>query len=200
MRRIVGITAVAAMTCFAAVGWCQQADQTAGKKQPGQVSSSEPAPQQDSLAAAARKAREQRKEAPKAVKVFTNDNIPTAGDISSVGTAPVATPAAGSAPPAAPATASNDEKSWRDRFANLRSKLDQDRQKLDVMQRELGVLNIQYYSDPTKAMQQQYSRSDINKKSAQIDAQKEQVEADQKAIDDAQDDLRKAGGDPGWAR
>ena len=68
------------------------------------------------------------------------------------------------------------------------------------MQRELGVLNMQYYSDPNKAMQQQLSRDDINKKTSDIDAKKKDVEADQQAIDDAEDDLRKAGGDPGWAR
>ena len=49
-------------------------------------------------------------------------------------------------------------------------------------------------------MQQQLTRDDINKKTADIDAKTEQIEADQQAIDDAEDDLRKAGGDPGWAR
>lgn len=68
------------------------------------------------------------------------------------------------------------------------------------MQRELGVLNMQYYSDPVKAMQQEYSRDDINKKTAEIDAKKKGIDADEQAISDAEDDLRKAGGDPGWAR
>ena len=49
-------------------------------------------------------------------------------------------------------------------------------------------------------MQQQLTRSDINDKTAKIDAKKKEIEADQQAIDDAQDELRKAGGDPGWAR
>jgi hypothetical protein len=68
------------------------------------------------------------------------------------------------------------------------------------MQRELGVLDVQYYSNPVKAMQQDLTRSDINKKTADIDAKKAQIEADKQAISDAEDDLRKAGGDPGWAR
>jgi hypothetical protein len=59
---------------------------------------------------------------------------------------------------------------------------------------------VQYYNDPVKAMQQQLSRDDINKKTADIDAKKKQIEADQQAIDDAQDELRKSGGDPGWGR
>jgi len=196
MRRSLGLAA-AVMIVFPVVGWCRQSDQHANQKQQDQASAAQPAPQQDSLAAAARKAREQRKQAPKAVKVFTNDNIPTAGNISSVGSASAhaAAEGAGSAPPAA-----NDEKTWRDRFAKLHAKLDQDQQELSVMQRELGVLNMQYYNDPTKAMQQEYSRSDINAKTGKIDAKKKQIEADQQAIDDAEDELRKAGGDSGWAR
>jgi hypothetical protein len=68
------------------------------------------------------------------------------------------------------------------------------------MQRELGTLSLQYYPDPNKGMQQQLSRDDINKKTADIETKKKEIAADQQAIDDAEDDLRKAGGDPGWAR
>ncbi len=71
---------------------------------------------------------------------------------------------------------------------------------LDLSQRELGTLSTQFYSDPNKQMQQQLTRSDINKKTAEIDKAKAQVDADQQAISDAEDDLRKSGGDPGWAR
>jgi|SRR5271168_396526 len=154
--------------------------------------------QQDSLAAAARKARAQSKEAPKAAKVFTNDNLPSAGGISTVGAAPATEPSSGAAK-AKPA-AGGDEKSWRDRFAGLRRKLAQDQQALEIMQRELGVLNVQQYNDPMQAMQQGYTRGDINGKTADIDAKKKQVEADQQAIDDAEEELRKSGGDPGWAQ
>jgi hypothetical protein len=68
------------------------------------------------------------------------------------------------------------------------------------MQRELGVLNLQNYDDPVKAMQQGYSRGDIQKKTDDIAAKQKEIDADKQAIDDAEDDLRKAGGDPGWAR
>lgn len=168
-----------------------------------------PATQPDSLAAAARKAREQKKEAPKAAKVFTNDNIPRTGGISSVGAeadsdkegTPGNAGAEGSqsTPTATKNAPSNDEAKWRERFGSLRHKLEQDQADLDVMQRELGVLNTQYYSDPNKQMEQQLTRDDINKKTADIEAKKKQVEADQQAIADAEDELRRAGGDPGWA-
>ncbi len=138
--------------------------------------------QKDSLVAAARRAREEKKEQPKPAKVFTNDNVPTAGGISSVGETPPAAAdgdVAAAAPNAAPSkSAADEEKGWRERFAKLRHKLEQDQQELDVMQRELGVLDVQYYNNPVKAMQQELTRSDINKKTTDIDAKKAQIEAD----------------------
>jgi hypothetical protein len=161
------------------------------------------APQQDSLAEAARKARAQQRKESGVPKVFTNDNIPTSGGISTVGNAgaAAATGDTGAVTTTAKGTGSgNDEKTWRDRFTKLHAKLDQDKADVDVMQRELGVLSVQYYNDPVKALQQNLTRDDINKKTAAIDAKKQAVVDDQKAIDDAEDDLRKAGGDAGWSR
>jgi hypothetical protein len=164
----------------------------------------------DSLAAAARKAREAKKDqAQAAPRVFDNDTIPKQGGVSAVGPTDNASSNAAtdgttsSSAPASGAAASlgpNDEKAWRERFARLRHKLQQDQDALDIMQRELGVLDVQYYNDPNKAMQQNLTRSDINAKTAKIDAGKQQVEADKQAISDAEDELRRAGGDIGWSR
>jgi hypothetical protein len=166
-----------------------------------------PPPPEDSLVAAARRAREQKKDqaGAKPPRVFNNDNIPTTGGVSAVGQNAAAGTADGSdaapgAPPAAAAPSGSGEAEWRGRFAKLHKKLEQDQAELDVMQRELGVLDVQNYSDPVKAMQQGYSRSDINDKTDKIEAKKKVIEADQQAIADAEDDLHKAGGDPGWAR
>jgi hypothetical protein len=178
-------------------GSAQKSDSQA--KPSAQASQPTPA-QPDPLVAAARRAREEKKEQAKPGRVFTNDNLPTTGGISAVGE----TAAAGSADKAGASVSDNSieaqEKTWRERFAKLRHKVEQDQQELDVMQRELGVLDVQYYSNPVKAMQQDLTRSDINKKTSDIDAKKAQVAADKQAILDAEDDLRKAGGDPGWAR
>ncbi len=183
------------------------AAQTGAQSSSAAASTDQSAAPVDPLVAAARKAREQKKDSAKPAHVFDNDNVPKAGGISAVG----ATPAEESADGGAPADASagdakaassspNDEKSWRDRFAKLRHKLDEDQADLDIMQRELGVLDVQYYNDPVKSMQQGYTRSDIDEKTAKIDAKKKQIEADGQAITDAEEELRKAGGDPGWAR
>lgn len=178
-------------------GSAQKSDSQA--KPTAQTSQPTPA-QPDPLVAAARRAREEKKEQAKPGRVFTNDNLPTTGGISAVGETAVA----GSGDKAGASVSDNSieaqEKTWRERFAKLRHKVEQDQQELDVMQRELGVLDVQYYSNPVKAMQQDLTRSDINKKTSDIDAKKAQVAADKQAILDAEDDLRKAGGDPGWAR
>lgn len=215
MRPIIAIPAVlTAFLCLSVPARPQQTQQkpsqtdqqasTAQDKAANTASQQTAAPPADSLAEAAKKARAAEKNAPKAARVFTNDNIPTAGGVSEVGSASQASSDSGAGPDdkakgSAKTASANDEAAWRGRFAKLRHKLEQDQAELDIMQRELGVLNMQYYSDPNKAMQQQLSRDDIDKKTAAIEAKKKQVADDQQAISDAEDDLRKAGGDPGWA-
>jgi uncharacterized protein YoxC len=49
-------------------------------------------------------------------------------------------------------------------------------------------------------LKEQYSREDINKKAAKIDAKQKEVAALKQQWDDMEDQLRKSGGDPGWAR
>jgi hypothetical protein len=205
MRRSLWFAAAATVFLLPAAARCQQQDQqsSAAATQTAQQ-------QEDSLGAAARRAREQKKEPAKPAKVFDNDNIPAKGGISAVGTVkPESGAVAGTAlqvqaatdgAAAAGKSAGGDEKSWRKRFSDLHNKLDTDKQELEVLQRELGVVTVQYYSDPNKALQQDMTRADINEKTAKIETKKKKIEADQQAITDAEDELRRSGGDPGWAR
>ena len=162
----------------------------------------------DPVADAARKARAEQKNAPKPKKVFTNDDIPSA--------APPPAPAAAEASNKDAARAQGDDKSaqksvdpaddpkteayWRKRATKLRAKLAATEQELDVLQRELSKGELQYYPDPQKALMQQYSRSDINEKTAKVDAKKAEVESLKQQVADLEDAVRKAGGDPGWVR
>ena len=153
----------------------------------------------DDLAAAAKKAREQKANAPKPKKVLTNDDIPEAKT-----EAPAAT-ASGKPGEAAKADASSGddaktEEAWKKRFAAQKDKISSAERELDVMQRELQKEQVQYYNDPQKAMQQQYDRSDIKEKNAKIDEKKKEIEALKQQMTDMEDEMRKAGGDPGWAR
>jgi len=162
--------------------------------------------QTDPVAEAARKARQEQKTAPKPKKVFTNDDIPSAPatDISAKSTTPA--PAGGQAETAQAESqdnADNNPKSeayWHKRFQKLHDKISTAEQELDVLQRELNKDQVQYYNDPQKAMQQQYSRSDINEKTTKIDDKKKELASLKQQMSDLQDDLRKSGGDPGWAR
>jgi hypothetical protein len=212
MRKALLFAAAAAFAVFPTIARCQQQDsakssqQSSGSQSASGTSAQTAAAPQESLAEAARRSREQKKDTPAQAKVFTNDNIPKQGGISAVGSEPTPPPENANDTAATSNTAKNGsvkgdgEKQWRDRFAKLRHKLEQDEADLDVMQRELGVLDVQNYSDPVKAMQQGLTRSDINDKTAKIEAKKKQIESDKQAISDAEDALRAAGGDPGWAR
>ena len=211
MRRILWWAAAAAIFAAPASGWCQQTDPKVGSQDQSQTSgqsnstttttTQSPAPQQESLADAARKAREAKKDAPKTAKVIDNDSLPSTGGISTVGNSAAAKDDADAKASAGGTGAKNGEKEWRGKFADLRAKLKRDQDDLAVMQRELGVDSVQYNGgDPMKALQQQLTRDDINKKTAAIDAKTQAIQADQQAIDDAEDALRKSGGDAGWAR
>jgi len=125
----------------------------------------------DDVAAAARKAREKQKTAPKPKKVLTNDDIPSVAPNS-----PAATDTATSKTGAPqddsvhgadqkkkldPEDDPKQEAYWRKRFRKTRDKLSQAQTELDVLQRELEKDQVQYYPDPQKALMQQHDRSDI---------------------------------------
>ena len=153
-----------------------------------------------SLGDIARQLKAQKAKQPKPAIVVTNDNIPgdkgEASGISSKGNT-----SADSTPPASGgSTQAHDEKYFREKLSKLQDQLDTHKRELDVLQQKLGQNQMQYYNDPNKSLLQQYSRDDINKFTADIDAKKQQVADDQKAIDDLHEELRHDGGDPAWLR
>jgi chromosome segregation ATPase len=172
----------------------------------------------DPVADAARKAREekQKKDAQKPKKVYTDDDIkPAAPDkpeiqnASAAGATTSGTDASAGATQAADAKKPGDatekedpnsEKAWRKRFAAQHEKIAKTEKELDILQRELEKSSVQYYADPTKAMKEQNSRAEVNDKTAKIDAKKKELEQLRQQLDDMEAELRKAGGDPGWAR
>jgi predicted RNase H-like nuclease (RuvC/YqgF family) len=175
----------------------------------------------DPVADAARKAREekQKKDAQKAKKVYTDDDIkPATPDKPEIQNASAAGAAASGteAPPTGGSQAGtaqkpedakntekedpNGEKAWRRRFADQHKKIADTEKEIEVLQRELEKSSVQYYADPTKAMNQQNSRAEINDKTAKIEAKKKDLAQLRQQLDDMEADLRKAGGDPGWAR
>ncbi len=165
----------------------------------------------DPVADAARQSREAKKNAPKPHKVYTDDDVsrpkPAPATTPAPGTPgalPPGTAPAGTAAPAATASAADQdaktEAAWRQRFKNQRDKIARAEKELDILQREEEKSQIQYYPDPQKAMNEQYTRKDINEKRDKIEAKRQEIAQLKQGLSDLEDDLRKAGGDSGWSR
>ncbi len=163
---------------------------------------SEQQPATDPMAEAARKAREQKKTEPKPKKVYTDDDFRPAPVAASSAKAPSAEQAAGKdeKKEAAQAEVENPEQKWRKRFKEMHGKIAQAEQELNILQRELDKGQVQYYTDPTKAMEEQNSRKEIDEKTNKINEKKKEIEQLKQNLGDMEDELRKSGGDIGWAR
>lgn len=172
--------------------------------------------QETSLGNLARQLKAQRAKAtPKPVKVYSNDNLPKrppgegmtmAGSMSQEVSAlppgeagPPAAGAGGEGSSNAPSGA-HDEKYFRTRMAELRDRLETHQRQLTVMQQKQSQGQTQYYADPNKTLQQEFSRSDVSKAVDEVSKMQQQIADDQKAMDDLRDQLRREGGEPGWLR
>ena len=171
----------------------------------------------DPVADAARKARESKKDAPKPKKVYTDDDLKPAAAEPAPTPAPASSGANGTQASGqgtetgtkagakaesedTPKEDLNGEAVWRKRFQAQRNKIAKTERELDVLSRELEKAQVEYYPDPQKAMTQQNTRADIAEKQAKIEAKKKELDQLRQGLDDLEDQLKKSGGDPGWAR
>jgi hypothetical protein len=180
----------------------------------------QPGASDNSLGDLARKVRAEKSKEAKPAKVITNDNILSPGPESGVpvpattadqnpsekkpekpgGEAVTESKETGDIHPTPDAGQVHDEKYYRARMSELQASLDLHKRELSVLEQKLDLNQTQYYNDPQKALEQQYSRDDINKRTQDIDAKKQQIADDEKAIDDLRDQLNRESGDPGWLR
>jgi hypothetical protein len=181
----------------------------AGMVSSAQSQSSSQESGRDPVADAARKAREDKKNAGKPKKVYTDDDVkPAAAAATTAGAAPsdaggtAATGTAGLQKPGDPAGTEdpNGEKAWRKRFKDQHDKLAKAETELSVLQREVQKAQIEYYPDPQKAMTEQNTRKEVNDKMAKIAAKQQEITQLKQGLEDLEEQLRKSGGDPGWAR
>ncbi|HEV1993593.1 MAG TPA: hypothetical protein VGR03_04615 [Candidatus Acidoferrum sp.] len=162
----------------------------------------------DPVADAARKAREAKKDATKPKKVYTDDDLKKSEPAPDAASGSAPGNASGTAPAttvqntgaATKAEDPNGETAWRKRFKDHRDKIAKAEKELDILGREAQKAQVEYYPDPQKAMTQQNSRADINAINAKIDGKKKELDQLRQGLDDLEDQLRKSGGDPGWAR
>jgi chromosome segregation ATPase len=159
----------------------------------------------DPIADAARRSREAKQNAAKPKKVYTDDDIsrrkpapsPTDANAASPNAATTAAPANAAAPGDEDA---KNEALWRKSFKDQREKITRAEKELDILQRESQKKEIQYYPDPQKAMNEQYTRKDVNETLAKIEAKRQEIAQLKQGLSDLEDALRKAGGNPGWSR
>ncbi len=173
----------------------------------------------DPVADAARKAREEKKNAQKPKKVYTDDDVRhnlggPAAPSSTSGTGSAGASSAGGAPASGEKKVGGEQKAgkeekgedpkseaaWRKRFQDQREKIAKAERELDILQREAQKSQVQYYTDPQKAMTEQNSQAEVNEKMAKIQAKKQEIAQLKQGLDDLEDQLRKSGGDIGWAR
>lgn len=157
--------------------------------------------QQESVADAARKAQAARKTAPPAKMVIDDDTLSTLkGTVNVVGDTTAQDPSkSGDKPKSDEKGPAKDEAYWRGKFAAAYKKLADDSKELDITQRERNLNQEQFYTDPMASLKQDYSRKDLNDAKAKIDDLTARVAQDKTDISNLEDELRRAGGEPGWA-
>ncbi len=153
------------------------------------------ATQQASLGDVARQVREQKKAAPKAKQVWTNDSLPASPQaaVSVVGSAveaPAATPAL--AGPAGAAEAEGKEKEREGAEAEVRQEkehLARAKQELELLQRDFDLQRQQYYSSP-QYQSDSAGKARLDGLTAQIEAKRQQVQQAEQKIADLEQKLK----------
>ena len=164
-----------------------------------------------SLGTVARKLKAERaRQKRQPVKVYTNDSLrrmpaPQTEPSKTAGPGKACEPSKAEAAtaPSAKHPKEYGEKYFRSKADKIRSRMRLHQGQLAVLEQKLSLSSTEYYANPQKTLQQESTptfHGDVNKLRAQIDATKQQIDDDQKAMDDLRDELRRKGGDPGWIR
>ncbi|MGH9563551.1 MAG: hypothetical protein ACRD3S_19030 [Terracidiphilus sp.] len=159
--------------------------------------------QTDPLASAARRAREKQKEQPKPAKVWDNDNIPTSGNVDVIGP-----PAPNSSTETSASTSedisesdhdstksskTDDKSALEAQLKGAQEALKTAQTRLDFLQRKLSLDQHTYYQNPNYSSDKAGAKA-LQDEQAQIDANKQDVAAAQKTVDDLTAKVQAAGG------
>lgn len=181
-----------------APGLAAAQQQSSESSQSGQATQAQASDQKqdDSLGAAARRAREQKKEAPKTTKVWDNENIPSKPDgISVIGesgsgsgnaeqsAAPAATTS--NAPNAAKDSAAeaHEKAALTAELAEAKEHLQSVTTDLDILTRKYGLDQQMYYSKPDYASDKD-GAAKLKAEEDDMGAKKQEIEAAQKKVDE----------------
>ena len=89
---------------------------------------------------------------------------------------------------------------WRKQFAEIHYKIRMTQSELDISQRELNEALLIYDPNPQKALRENVTRNNINAHRKAIEDKKKELAELRRQLSDLDDELRHAGGDPGWSR
>jgi chromosome condensin MukBEF complex kleisin-like MukF subunit len=89
---------------------------------------------------------------------------------------------------------------WRKQFAEIHYKIRMTQSELDISQRELNEAPLIYDPNPQKALRENVTRNNINAHRKAIEDKKKELAEFRRQLSDLEDELRHAGGDPGWSR
>jgi hypothetical protein len=167
-----------------------------------------PQQQVDSIAEAARRSRDQKKEQPKPAKVWDNDTLPTKqGGVNVIGQSAPTTDASGN-PPAAntqvPGSAAeagasksgsrsaSDVKALQASLAAAKDQLQALKTELDILQRKYSLDSQMYYGKPNYAADTEGAAKLADEKS-QIDLKQHEVDTAQKKVSQLEEELKNSG-------
>jgi len=170
----------------------------------------------ESLADLARQLKAQRAKSQEKSKVFTNDDLaalpplpgtskPAAARAKS--TQETSGKEAGKESASAPLAGTDQEphaeKYFREHMGELEARLGLDERELNVLQQKLQLGELMYYPDPNKGLLQESgptAMSDVHDLQERVTKKEADIAADQGAIEDLREQLRRDGGDAGWLR
>jgi len=89
---------------------------------------------------------------------------------------------------------------WRHRFATSRLKLKDAKSRLQALRQESTDVLLPFYPDPRMAFGDAYTPETLFAYQRAVAEQERQVQQLTQHLSDLEDDLRKSGGEPGWAR
>jgi len=159
-----------------------------------------------SLADVARKEEARRKHVAKPSRVLTNKDLkpseiplPPAGSDQAAPAGDAAKPAEQKPADETEEQQARDEQTWRDRMGKARADLEHSEMYLDALQSKINALWADFTSRDDPA-QRAAIETDRKKALAEFDRVKQEVQDRKKAIDDLEEEARKAGVPPGWLR
>jgi len=217
------ITRIATLALVLGLGAGFALAQNTSSSAPQEPNSTSP----ESLADLARKLKAERAKSQEKPKVITNDDLSTLPPLPGQSTASPTQPSETSKEPkpgekpaqektgkeatkesakailAPTGGETHGEEYFQDRMSELQNRLEIHQRELSVLEQKLGQNQMMYYPNPNEGLLQQSgptAMSDVHNLQDQITKKKAEIAADQEAIENLREQLRREGGEPGWLR